>query len=224
MRGSATSWAVTSFEQGQHADGAGGPAGLAHGAAKPERAEGRLRGWLDEDGIARGDGRGELVRDEIHGEVEGRDAEDRTDGEAARESHAAFGAGRPVGGRDVAADALGFFGGDAEGLDGACDFGACVGEGLAGFADDEAGYVFGLVGELAGDGVEDRGALPGAEPAGCGEGLLGEDEGVLGIGGVGLGNFGHDGAVVGVADGDGLRADVVFGPSRIGSTAGMDGS
>ena len=67
-----------------------GPTGFEDDFAESQGGEGGLRGGLEEDGAAGGDGGRELVGDEHEREVERGDGQDGADGEALHKAPAAF--------------------------------------------------------------------------------------------------------------------------------------
>ena len=66
----------------EHIEAAVGPSGLLHAFGEKKRAERRLRRGLQDDGASGGNGGSDFVGDQIDGEIERRDAGDRTDGES----------------------------------------------------------------------------------------------------------------------------------------------
>ena len=182
---------------GQHADGAARPAGLDRYLAQTKGGERRLRRGLDDDGVAGSDGGRELVRHQVQREVEWRDAENGADGKAADQTGAVIVARGPVEGQQLAADALGFFSGNAEGLDGALDFGARRGERLAGFKRDAAGEIECVMFDSVGDVLEHAGAAPCREGFRFGKCMFGGAERFVGIAAGGLADGGDDVVIVG---------------------------
>ena len=67
---------------GQDGDGAVGEAGLAGEFGQAEGGERGLAGGLDDDAVARGEGRPQLVGGQQQREIEWGDAQDRPDGES----------------------------------------------------------------------------------------------------------------------------------------------
>ena len=59
-----------------------GPAGLLHAFGQKQRAQRRLGRGLQHHGATGGDGRGDFVRDQVQGEIEGRDPGDGTERES----------------------------------------------------------------------------------------------------------------------------------------------
>ena len=83
MRSSSTSGPRRVGRAREHGDAVLGPAGLEHDPAEQERAHRRLRRGPQQDRVAGGERRGDLVRDEVEREVERRDAGDRPERDAA---------------------------------------------------------------------------------------------------------------------------------------------
>ena len=93
------------------------------------------------------------MRDEVEWEVERRDGEHHADRKAANDGPVPFRALLPIEREDFSRHTDALFSGDAEGEDGAIDFGASGGDGLTCLRDHDAREVF----ALCGDGLRDAG-------------------------------------------------------------------
>ncbi len=105
--------------------------------------------------------------------------------------------GGPVQGQELAADALGFFSGNAEGLNGALDFGARRGERLTGLKRDAARQIEGVMFDSMGDVLEHAGTPPCREGFRFGKCMFGGAERFVGIAAGGLADGGNDVVIVG---------------------------
>jgi len=124
-----------------------------------ECGERRLARRLEDDGAAGGERRGELVRDEVAGEVEGRDGSDDADRAAQREGDLPLACLRGLHGDDVAGELPRLDRGERVRRDGARRLDARGADRLAGLRGDRSRHVLVPLPQEAGDPVEDRGAL-----------------------------------------------------------------
>ena len=127
---------------------------LQHGGRKPglmqrfaqhQGAERRFGIRLDNDGVAAGNGRANLVRHQVQRVIERGNGADDADGFAEIVSQAIFAARHLVEGDGFAVDAAGFFGADADGFDAAGHFFARFADGFDALLGDGArvSFVFG---------------------------------------------------------------------------------
>src|SRR6185369_7963106 len=102
---------------GKDGEGSRGERGLGEDLSDHERTERREACGLEHEGAAGGDGRGDFMRCEIERKVEGGDERTGADWHSLPHSRVAACAGAYVHRHDLAAEARGLFGGDAEGVD-----------------------------------------------------------------------------------------------------------
>ncbi len=123
--------------------------------------EGRQRcqlGRFEDHRVAASDGRAEFVGDQVQRVVVGGDGDDQAQGFTGEPALARFGAFVGIERYDFTGVALGFFGGELEGVDAAFDFFFRLFEGLAGFVDDQPGEGFGVAFDVQCRVFEDAGA------------------------------------------------------------------
>ena len=136
------------------------PAGLVDQLGELERADRRLRRGSQHDRVSRGERGRDLVRHEIEGEVERRDAGDRAERHAAHVRDAAVVPGDPVERHDLPVDPLRLLGGDRERECGAVDFDARGADRLSRLERDRARKFVAARGHAGADLLQDLRALP----------------------------------------------------------------
>ena len=184
---------------GDDAEPALGQARLEQDLGQLERRDRRLPGGLEDDRVAGGDRRPELVGDEVEREVEGADRADHAVGDPQHHAELA-GAGRGGLHRHRAAGQLARLDrGEGEGLDAAAGLDGRRLQRLAGLGGDRQRQVLGPLGGELGGAVEHRGPLVLGEVAGL-EGLLRRADGAVDERRVALGDPADDGPVVGAQD------------------------
>ena len=134
-------------------------AGLGLELGEEERRQRRLLGGFEHDRAARGERGGDLVRDEVEREVEGRDRGDDPDRHAERERDLAHPGGRRVHRHGVAGELARLDRRHGEGRDRAGSLDPCRLHGLARLSGDRPSRVVGALCEKSGDAVEDGGTL-----------------------------------------------------------------
>ena len=148
---------------GGRSDEDGQPAGRESGflleLGEEQRRERRRARGLEHDRAAGGERGGELVRDEVAREVEGRDRADDADRPAQRERDLALAGLRRVHRDDVAGELARFDRGERVGRDGPRRLDARGLDRLAGLGADRLGHVLVPLAQQARDAVEDRRAL-----------------------------------------------------------------
>ena len=110
----------------------------------PQHRQWVLRGRLEDDAAARGDGRRHLVRGEVEREVERADAGHRADRVAAHDPVAAPVGRSPVERQPLSVDAEGLLGGGPEREGAASHLTACVADRLPGLARKQHGELVGI--------------------------------------------------------------------------------
>ena len=156
----------------QNRDGTGGRPSGFDDLRDREHRERVLGRRLEDDRIARRDGRGDLVRGQIEWEVEWTDPGDRPDRETPGDADAVPGARQQVQGDDLTGHALGLFGTQAEGQDGPVDLDERVADRLAGFGSDDPADLFAALAQSRADLSQDPSAFVGWQLAGdleCGD-------------------------------------------------------
>ncbi len=175
---------------GEDVDDAGGKAGLLGELGDFEGGGGGALVRFHHDGVA-GDERGaDLAAHEAGGVVPGGQADDDAVGDALDPDLLVGG----VGGDDVAGDAAGLLGGVGEVEGGALDLAAGLGERLALLGDHGAGEAFAVLEDQAGEVAEHLAARGGRQRLPGGLGLVGRDDGAVGVVGGAGGDRGDDGA------------------------------
>ena len=174
-----------------------GPARLLHALGQKQRAERSLGRRLQHHGTTGGDGRRDLVGDQIDRKIERRDAGDRAERETAHDAPAPGGELLPVEREIFAGDARAFLSGDVEGEDSALHFGARAFEGLAGFLCDGAGEFFLALCDVGGDSTQYTLTLKRRQAARGAESLDRGGDGGLGVLLAPLNDAGDEAAVVG---------------------------
>ena len=135
----------------QDAHHAGRQAGLQNDLAQQQRSQRRLRRGFEDDGIA-GRQRGRnLVGHEVQRKIERCDAEDRTNGDAARYGKVMIRARRDIQWNDFAGDSLRFLRSHREGRDGPPDFPPGIGDRFPGLRGETAGKLLLAGPHLTGD-------------------------------------------------------------------------
>ena len=140
-----------------------GQAGLDEGVDQAQRGQRRQRGRFEDDRVAAGDGRAELVGDQVERVVERGDGGDDAQRFAGEPALPVLRALIGVEGDDLAGVAPCLGRGQGQGVDRAGDFLAGLGDGLAGLADDQLGEGLGAPLDQAGGAFQDR------SPGGAGQ-------------------------------------------------------
>ena len=138
-----------------------------------ERGQRGGRGWLDDDGVARGQGRPHLVGHQVEGEIKGGNAQNRPQGEAPGQAPAAPAGRGHIQGEDLTADSGRLLRRQAQGEHAPGHLAPGVGDGLAALGHnglgqlllaglDSGGQLFQHLPALqAGEGLEGAGGLLG---------------------------------------------------------------
>ena len=160
-----------------------------------DRRQRRLAGGLEHHRAAGGDGRGQLVGDQVEREVERRDRADDADRHAQGEADLALAGGGGVERHHLTVERARLGGGEPERADRPLRLGAGGPDRLGGLGGDDAGEALLLLGERHRGAVEHLGPLP----AGSGDsrqGRRGDGDGTVDVGGGARGDGAHERSVV----------------------------
>ena len=180
--------------------------GFDEGLGQLERRQRGYRGRFEDHRIAAGDGRSELVGDQVEGVVEGGDREHDSDRHPLEVAAALLAAWKAVEGDGLAEQALGLLAGNGQGVDAAPRLAPRLANGLRTLTGDGDGEILEVVGHDRRGLEEDLRALVGAHCAGHAAGGVGRRERGFDVVGGGGGDGVDQGVVEGIADLDRLVA------------------
>ena len=178
--------------------------GFDKGLGQFQRRQRRHRRGFENHRVAAGDGRSELVRDQVEGVVEWGDREDDSDRHPLEVATAFLTAREAVEGDRFAEQALGLFAGDGQGVDAASGLTSRLANCFRSLAGDGDGEVLEIVRHDCRGFEEDLRALVGGHRAGHAASGIGRGERGFDIGFGGGGDGVDQGVVEGVANVDRL--------------------
>ena len=156
-----------------------------------ERGQRGGRGRLDDDGVARGQGRPHLVGHQVEGKIKGRNAQNRTQGKAPGYTPPAPAGGGQIEWYDLAPDSGGLLGRQTQGEHAPGHLAPGVGDGFAAFRHDGLGQFLLAVLDPGCQLFQHLLALQAGETLEGDEGLLGRSNGRFPFACPGQGNLPH---------------------------------